>query len=354
MNNNKFLDLSGLGKYDALIKAYIASGDDVLRGELAAAIEALNAKIGELDGSDDKTLVETVEDIYASIAGIVEAQESLVAKDAEIEGKIAEEIGKIVGALADGETAMTLVEVAASLKSLGDRVTANEGDIAKLDSRVTTIEGTIEDLKNLGGENGLVAVVDKVNANMTAIQTLNGEGEGSVKKAAADAQAAAIEAAATDATTKADAAQAAAEQKATDLNAAMNERVEKLEAIDHDKLAADAAADAVAAVVAGAESDFDTLKDVADWIGSHKEGAAELQTTVSGHTESINAINGDIDALEAKVEKDIEDLSTHMTEAAAKIEEVDGRLAALDAFVEAHDRIPDADINSLFGITTEE
>ena len=388
MNNNKFLDLTGLTKYDGLIKAYIASGDGALRAELNAAIEALNAKIGELDGSDDKTLVETIEDIYASLAVIAETQDSLVAKDAEIEGKIAEEIGKIVGALTEGETAMTLAEVAASLKSLGDRVTANEGEIAGVKERVTAVEEAIKNLGEIEGGESLGEIVSEVKANTAALESLKGDAEtvtAAVNKIAKDAADAAQSAAQAYTDSKVDgkfdeagaAAQALADAQAyvdgkvdgkfdeagtaAGLNAAMDTRmtdvegdVAALKAIDHDKLAADAAATAVAAVVAGADSDFDTLKDVADWIGSHKEGAAELQTTVSGHTESINTINGDIDALEAKVDVDIANLSTHMTEAAAKIQEVDNRLAALDAFVEAHDRIPDADINSLFGITTEE
>ena len=388
MNNNKFLDLTGLTKYDGLIKAYIASGDGALRAELNAAIEALNAKIGELDGSDDKTLVETIEDIYASLAVIAETQDSLVAKDAEIEGKIAEEIGKIVGALTEGETAMTLAEVAASLKSLGDRVTANEGEIAGVKERVTAVEEAIKNLGEIEGGESLGEIVSEVKANTAALESLKGDAEtvtAAVNKIAKDAADAAQSAAQAYTDSKVDgkfdeagaAAQALADAQAyvdgkvdgkfdeagtaAGLNAAMDTRmtdvegdVAALKAIDHDKLAADAAATAVAAVVAGADSDFDTLKDVADWIGSHKEGAAELQTTVSGHTESINTINGDIDALEAKVDVDIANLSTHMTEAAAKIQEVDNRLAALDAFVEAHDRIPDADINSLFGITTKE
>lgn len=124
------------------------------------------------------------------------------------------------------------------------------------------------------------------------------------------AQSAAEATAAADATSKANAAQAAAEQKATDLNTAMDVRVAKLEAIDHEKLALDASATAVAAIVAGAESDFDTLKEVADWIASDKEGSAELQATVSGHTESINTINGDIDALEENKQDVISDLDT--------------------------------------------
>lgn len=48
-----------------------------------------------------------------------------------------------------------------------------------------------------------------------------------------------------------------------------------------DTTAKSAAAEAVAAVVAGADSDFDTLKEVADWIMSDTTGAAALQTNVS-------------------------------------------------------------------------
>lgn len=382
MNNNKFLDLTGLAKYDGLIKAYIASGDDALRAELNAAIEALNAKIGELDGSDDKTLAETIEDIYASLAVIAETQDSLVAKDAEIEGKIAEEIGKIVGTLAEGETAMTLVEVAASLKSLGDRVTANEGEIAGVKERVTAVEEAIKNLGEIEGGESLGQIVSEVKANTAALESLKGDAEtvtAAVNKIAKDAADAAQAAAQAYTDSKVDgkfdeagAAESAAAQALQDakdyadglagnydaagtaagLNAAMDTRmtgvegdVAALKAIDHDKLVADA----VAAVVAGAESDFDTLKEVADWIAADTTGSAELQATVSGHTDSINTINGELDALELKVDGDIANLTTHMTEAAAKIEEVDGRLAALDAFVEAHDRIPDSDIEGLFG-----
>ncbi|MBO7210401.1 MAG: hypothetical protein J6V44_05290 [Methanobrevibacter sp.] len=329
---NKYLDFGGLKKYDELIKGLIAAGHK----ELADAIAALDVKLGslEFEGSDDKSFAEAINDIYSSIADVVAAQDELGAKDAELEGKI----NSIIGDLESLEGS-TLSEISAKLNQ-------HTTDIAGVEGRVATLEGTIDDLKNLGGENGLVAVVDKVNANMTAIETLNGgvEVEGSVKKAAADAQAAAEATAAADATAKADAAQAAAEQKATELNTAMDERVKVLEEIDHEQLAADA----VAAVVAGAESDFDTLKEVADWIASDKEGSAALQTTVSGHTESINAINGDIDALEAKVDEDIANLTTHMSEAATALAEVDGRLDALEAFEETHASIETSEIEGLF------
>lgn len=77
-----------------------------------------------------------------------------------------------------------------------------------------------------------------------------------------------------------------AEQNAKDyadgLNTTMNTRVTALETIDHDKLAADASAAAVAAVVDGAPESFDTLKEVAAWIGNndHASDVATLMTDV--------------------------------------------------------------------------
>lgn len=141
----------------------------------------------------------------------------------------------------------------------------------------------------------------KANAAESAAKTyadgLVKDEEGKVKfdavGSAAAAQSAAEATASADATSKANAAQAAAEQKATELNTAMNERVAKLEAIDHEKLALDASATAVAAIVAGAESDFDTLKEVADWINNDTTGAAALQVKVAENSDAITDLTND-------------------------------------------------------------
>ena len=130
---------------------------------------------------------------------------------------------------------------------------------------------------------------------------------------------------------------------AAGLNAAMDERVVKLEAIDHDQIVADA----IAAVVAGAESDFDTLKEVADWIASDKEGSAALQVTVSEHGEAI-------EDLENTKQDNITDLETIRTGAAAgAVAEqnakdyatglvMDGENARFDAAGSAADALDDA------------
>ena len=86
---------------------------------------------------------------------------------------------------------------------------------------------------------------------------------------------------------------------AAGLNTAMDKRVKVLEAIDHAQLAADASADAVAKVVAGADSDFDTLKEVADWIKSDTTGAAKLQTDVAGLKTDVSTLQTDVSTLES-------------------------------------------------------
>ena len=177
---NKYLDFGGLQKYDTLIKEFIAKGN----GTLADAIDALTAKIGNIDveGSDSKTLAEIVEEIYASIAEIVEKQGSLEDKDGELEDKINEIIGDLES-LEGSDAVMTLVTISNKLKALDD---------ANVVERLSAVEKTVADLGKIEGGESLGDIVNKVNANAEAIETLKGDGEGSVKKAAADAQAAAI------------------------------------------------------------------------------------------------------------------------------------------------------------------
>ena len=270
INKNKYLDFEGLKKYDVLIKSLIASGDT----ELANAIAALDEKIGNInvDGSDGKNIAETIDGIYSSIADIVASQTALEKKDEELAvqiKKISDDLQFVTGG--DSENEATIGEINAKILRLNEELNALKVSVNNAASK------------------------SDVEKNSAAIEVLNGDGEGSVKK-----------------------------------------------------IAEDAAATAVANVVAGAESDFDTLKEVADWIAADKEGSAALQTTVSNHTESINTINSNLGALESKVDGDIANLTSHISEASVALSEVDGRLNALEAFEETHEPIQVADIERFF------
>lgn len=100
----------------------------------------------------------------------------------------------------DGTVFQTVVLPKAT--TISDASTAAELATAK--SVADYVKTTIANLNTGALADRVTAVEGKAAANETAIGVINGEGEGSIKKAAADAKQAAIDAAATDATTKAD------------------------------------------------------------------------------------------------------------------------------------------------------
>ena len=81
---------------------------------------------------------------------------------------------------------------------------------------------------------------------------------------------------------------------------------------DTDKSVRTISAEEVAKVVAGADADYDTLKEIADYIASDKTGAAQMQTDISTIKSDLNtdgtglkarmtAAEGEIDALQESV-----------------------------------------------------
>lgn len=71
-------------------------------------------------------------------------------------------------------------------------------------------------------------------------------------------------------------------ERVDDLESELRGRIDSLELIDHEKLATDASAAAVATILDNAPASFDTLKEVADWISSndHAADVATLMTDV--------------------------------------------------------------------------
>lgn len=100
----------------------------------------------------------------------------------------------------DGSAFQTVVLPKAT--TISDDSTAAELATAK--SVADYVKTTIANLNTGALADRVTAVEGKAAANEAAIGVINGEGEGSIKKAAADAKQAAIEAAAADATSKAD------------------------------------------------------------------------------------------------------------------------------------------------------
>lgn len=77
----------------------------------------------------------------------------------------------------------------------------------------------------------------------------------------------------------------------------------------------DVAADEVAKIVAGASSDFDTLKEIADWIADHPGSATEINTRLTTIEGSVGDLEDEIAALKAKdtsLQAQIDDLDTRL------------------------------------------
>ena len=305
INKNKYLDLAGLNKYDSLIKALIAKGDS----DLATAIAALDAKIGNLDieGSDDKSVAEYIANIYSSIADIVDAQDALEKKDGELEGAINGIIGDL-DSLGESNTLMTLVAVTNKLNELAASVSKNTEDITNVTGRVTAVEEAVKKLGDLGDGNTLGDLVSNITANTQAIETLTGEGDGSLKKvadAAANAAQVAADAStvAGEAKTAAAGAVSAAEQASASATAAAADAADAAAAAESAQVAADAAAaDALAAAAsataaegqaAAAAASAATAEGVAGEAKATAEGAVTTAGEAKATAEGASTVAGE-------------------------------------------------------------
>ena len=92
--------------------------------------------------------------------------------------------------------------------------------------------------------------------------------------------------------------------------------------------------DAINAVVDGAPETFDTLKEIADWIGSDESGTAELISKVNANTKAIAANK-------AALDKDIKDLADHVASAGDAYKAVDNRLNNIEDQLTGSDNVFD-------------
>ena len=122
---------------------------------------------------------------------------------------------------------------------------------AELDTRITALEGLVEE------ENGRTVdqrIASAVNAARTALETKNTEQDGRLS---------------------------AVEGDLATLKGSGEGSVSK------------AVSDAIAGVVASAPEDFDTLKEIADYIASDTTGAAGISSALSDHGSRLDVLEGD-------------------------------------------------------------
>ena len=62
----------------------------------------------------------------------------------------------------------------------------------------------------------------------------------------------------------------------------------------------------VAEIVAGAPADFDTLKEMSDWIANHEGSAAAMNSAINANAENIASIQADIGDIESVLSSVVE------------------------------------------------
>ena len=241
----------------------ITAADAALKSELSGE---LNKKVNQTDFEALADRVDANEDAITNLQGFDKAykdadakiREDFVAADTALETKLNGEIAK----KADKT----------SIEALGDRLNNLEEGI--IDNELV-IAATITDLNDRLNE--IPQTLE--NANVALKTELNTEIAKKADKSTVET---------------------------------LSGRVDTIQGTDSTKsmrtVAAEEAAKEVAKVVAEADADFDTLKEIADWILNDKTGAAALQNDVASLKNVVNGYTGKgaiktaVDALGTRVE----------------------------------------------------
>ena len=259
--------------------AQLKADINAMTGGNGSISEQINTAIGNLDSEK--------EGVSAHVTVKVTEEDGKLTAVSVSESDIAS--AALLGTAEDAATANTAFGKAAAAKAAADEAkaaatTAEQNAKSYADGLAVNYDAAgsaaqaLEDAKDYA--DSLVyddsALEGRVKANEDAIGVLNGEGEGSVKKSVADA---------------------------------------------------------IAGVVASAPEDFDTLKEVADWIASDTTGAAKMQAdiaklqgadTVEGSV--AKSVKDAVEALDATVGSQTVAEGKHI---AVEVVETDGKLTGL-------------------------
>ena len=277
----------------------------------------------------------------------------------ELEGKIN---GKV--AQSDFDAVEDRIEV---LEGEMDTV---EGNVSILEGKVSTLEGEMDAVEAaVATKAEAQALADAISAlegadsvlsgRLDDVETILGEGEGSVADQIGDAKEAAIETAATDATEKADKALEDAKDYVDEKDSEMNARVEALEAIDHEhsnKALLDTytqteanLADAVAKKHVHANaSELNKIADgdIAKWNATEQNAKNYADGLNNAMTSNVDGINSRLQATEGAVATKAE--QENLDDAVERIAANETAIAANKSAIAAFQTIATTDIEALF------
>lgn len=282
-------------------KQTVATSQDL--ADLAATVAAHTTSLATITGTGNGSITKAVADARAALLGDASTYTTL-------------------GALEDA------IEDLLALKS---RVATNEGDISTLSGTVGTLQNTVSShtsaintlngdanttgsvAKAVADEAALRAAGDTTNANnITALQSQLTADEADISKNAADI--AALQNTIGSGSTGLEARVAANENAIATLNGNGEGSVTKT------------VNDRIATVIADAPEAFDTLKEIADWIGENSDDALTMQTNISDNAAAIAALQ----TRAATIESAATALTARVTTAEGDIDTLEAAITRLD------------------------
>ena len=336
----------------------------------ASDLSALNDTVGQLSSKVDEKAAQSdleafeassTEALNAEVARAEAKEAELVAKDAELEAAINDEATRATAAESELQGKITAEQARAEAKEneLADEIdkkvewtestpgrnhivlknhdsilgTATDGstynvamvskwDVADFGSAQLHLNLNSKDAATINDDQ-VIATENVVDTKIeAAVSAINSKDEAQDAEIALKAVKADVDAALE---LKADKTELEPLAKSADVTAEIAAAVEPLATKEE---LTNAAAEAVAKVVAEAPEDFDTLKEVADYIASDKTKATEIENKLSEHDAAVEALNSKDVELNAAI-------NDEATRATAAESELDGKIVAEQARAEA-------------------
>lgn len=410
----KYLDIAGLGTLVTEIKNADAA-------TLKSAKDYTDEKIGTLESAAttvasaiaaEKTRAEAAEGkLDTAVKAAQKTADDITTKVGEVPANVGETATSTVVAYIDAKTAAASGDASKVAKDLSDYQTANDAAVSQNATAIAAINNTETGILKTAKDYTDALASGAVAANTTAIAAINNTETGILKQAKdytdalKDGQVATNKSDISAINTKigtvtegktvvqmiAD-AQTAATYDDTAVKADIKKNADAIEVIQGEGEGSikKAVADTVTEIVAGADKDFDTLKEVADWILSDSTGAAKMQAdisklmggeTVDGSVAKAlkdaktyadgldSAMDTRVDALEAaigengsvatQIQTAIEKLDAEKTQTAGadglalSITEVDGKITAISGSIAANTYDAHGAAAAVQGETTE-
>ena len=205
----------------------------------------------------------------------------------------------------------------------GSSSSVDDSTITQIQSDISDIKGALDDKALASDLTALTGRVETVEGSITSINEALGNRLDSSDLDTLNSSIEGIKSSIEGINTTLD-----SKLEASDLSD-LEGKVATLVGADADKSVRTIASEEVAKIVDGAPKTFDTLKEIADWIESHPESVAELNSRLTSVEDSVSTLSSTVEGLGTSVER----LESKDAELETSIGEATGRIGTLEATI---------------------